>query len=139
MTKKVNKLDFALFDTVTERAIASPRLRMNYDLRTQAFEDGWSDLSQRMLNALEPGTVIPVHRHNETSETVICVRGKVCEILFDDSGRETKRIILEYGSPLCAMQVPRGIYHTCRSLASGSIIFEAKDRPYDPALTEDLL
>ena len=72
-------LDKDLMDKVAEQAKASPRLRMNYDLRTQAFEPSgsWADTSQRMINVLMPGTVIPIHRHNETSETVICIRGAV--------------------------------------------------------------
>ena len=115
-------LDKDLMDKVAEQAKASPRLRMNYDLRTQAFEPSgsWADTSQRMINVLMPGTVIPIHRHNETSETVICIRGAVEE-------------------DCCAIQVPRGVYHTCRCLEPGSVTFEAKDRAYDPERTEDFL
>lgn len=86
-----------------------------------------------------PGTVIPVHRHNETSETVICIRGAVEEVFFDSDGAVLESHVLQYGSPCCAIQVPRGVYHTCRCLEPGSVIFEAKDRPYDPVGTEDLL
>lgn len=129
-----------LLDRLSEDAKASPRLRMNYDLRTQAFEaSDWKDQSQRMLNALSPGTVIPVHRHLDTSETVICIRGAVEEVFFDDKGNETEHFVLRYGSDCCTVQVPRGTYHTCRSLEPGSVIFEAKDRPYDPVNTEDFL
>ena len=92
-------LDNQLFDEVLERAKASPRLRMNYDLRTQAEVPGWTDGSQRMLTVLEMGTVIPIHRHRETSETVIVVRGKVKEVLFDEQGREIDSCVLEYGGP----------------------------------------
>lgn len=127
-------------DKVAEEAKASPRLRKNYDLRTQAFEaSDWHDQSQRMLNVLMPGTVIPVHRHNETSETVICIRGAVEEVFFDSGGAVLESHVLRYGSPCCAIQVPRGVYHTCRCLEPGSVIFEAKDRAYDPVGTEDLL
>lgn len=130
----------SLLDELTARAKASPRLRMHYDLRTQAFEaSDWHDQSQRMLNVLMPGTVIPVHRHNETSETVICIRGAVEEVFFDSDGRETDHFVLRYSSPFCMVQVPRGVYHTCRCLEPGSVIFEAKDRAYDPVGTEDLL
>ena len=129
-----------MLDKLTEEAKASPRLRKNYDLRTQAFEaSDWHDESQRMLNVLMPGTVIPVHRHRETSETVICIRGAVEEVFFDSSGAETEKFVLRYGSECCMVQVPRGVYHTCRCLEPGSVIFEAKDRPYDPVGTEDLL
>lgn len=125
---------------VAEEAKTSPRLRKHYDLRTQAFEASeWHDQSQRMLNVLMPGTVIPVHRHNETSETVICIRGAVEEVFFDDTGVEIEHFVLRYGSDCCAIQVPRGVYHTCRCLVPGSVIFEAKDRAYDPVGTEDFL
>ena len=135
-------LDFELFDAILPQAESSARGRMNYDLRTQAFEatgSDWRDGSQRMLNVLTPGTVIPVHRHNETSETVICLRGAVEEVFFDASGLEISRFELRYGGPCSAIQVPRGVYHTCRCLEPGSVIFEAKDRAYDPAGTEDFL
>lgn len=128
-------------DKVAEQAKASPRHRMHYDLRTQAFEpsDSWTDTSQRMLNVLMPDTVIPIHRHNETSETVICIRGAVEEVFFDAEGAVLESHVLRYGSECCSIQVPRGVYHTCRCLEPGSVIFEAKDRAYDPKRTEDML
>ena len=124
----------ALLDDLTTLAKASPQLRMNYDLRNSA-----ADQSQRMLNAIEPDSVIPIHRHNETSETVICIRGAVEEVFFDAEGTVLESHVLRYGSECCSIQVPRGVYHTCRCLEPGSVIFEAKDRAYDPARTEDML
>ena len=134
-------IDKELMDKVVEQAEASPRHRMHYDLRTQAFEPSgrWADTSQRMLNVLMPDTVIPIHRHNETSETVICIRGAVEEVFFDAEGAVLESHVLRYGSECCSIQVPRGVYHTCRCLEPGSVIFEAKDRAYDPARTEDML
>lgn len=134
-------LDFELFDKILPAAEASPRRRKNFDLRTSVDEpDGtWQDMSQRMLNILTPDTVIPIHRHNDTSETVICLRGAVEEVFFDASGTEISRFELRYGGPCSGIQVPRGVYHTCRCLEPGSVIFEAKDRPYDPVGTEDML
>lgn len=132
-------LDFELFDSILPAAEASPRGRMNFDLRTQTGDKDWRDMSQRMLNVLTPGTEIPIHRHNETSETVIVLRGAVEEVFFDSDGRITDRFELRYGGPRPGIQVPRGVYHTCRCLEPGSVIFEAKDRPYDPERTEDLL
>ena len=140
-------LDFVLFDSILPQAECSARGRMNFDLRTQAFEapsgDGsvseWKDCSQRMLNVLTPGTVIPAHRHQETSETVICLRGAVEEVFFDSDGNVLESHVLRYGSECAAIQVPRGVYHTCRCLEPGSVIFEAKDRAYDPVRTEELL
>ena len=135
-------IDNDFLDKLGEEAVASPRGRVHYDLRTQATEPveaAWRDTSQRMLNVLTPGTVIPVHRHLDTTETVICIRGAVEEVFFDETGRETEHHILRYGSPCCTVQVPRGTYHTCRCLDPDSVIFEAKDRPYDPVNTEDFL
>ena len=134
-------LDFELFDSILPAAESSPRGRMNYDLRTSVGEPvgSWMDSSQRMLNVLTPGTVIPVHRHNETSETVICLRGAVEEVFFSSDGSVLESHVLRYGSCCSAIQVPRGVYHTCRCLEPGSVIFEAKDRAYDPDGTEDLL
>ncbi len=77
--------------------------------------------------------------HNETSETVICLRGAVEKVFFDKAGVETERFVLRYGSSCSAIQVPLGVYHTCICLEPGSVIFEAKDRPYDPEGTVDLL
>lgn len=134
-------LDYKLFDSILPAAEASPRGRMHFDLRTSIDEPegSWRDQSQRMLNILTPDTDIQVHRHNETSETVICLRGTVDEVFFDDSGVALEHHILRYGSDCTAIQVPRGVYHTCRCLEPGSVIFEAKDRAYDPMKTEDVL
>ena len=127
-----------LLDTLTAQAKSSPRLRVNRDLRDSA-----EDESQRMLNAIEPGTVIPVHRHTMTSEDVVILRGRAEEVFFDGSGRETGRFLLSPGGVVPgsapAIHVPMGQYHTCRSLESGTVIIEFKNTKYDPALTEELL
>ena len=93
----------------------------------------------RMLNALEPETVIPVHRHRETSEEVVVIRGAVEEILYDNQGVETERYRLEPGGECPACKVPVGVFHTCRALVSGSVIVEFKQGKYDPLTTEELL
>lgn len=130
----LKRLDFELFDQVLAQAEASPRHRMHYDLRDSAEEE-----SQRMLNVLYPDTVIPIHRHNETSEIVAVLRGKVKEILYDDKGVETDSCVMEYGSNCPAVVVPQGVYHTAVCLEPGSVIQEIKAKKYDPVLTEDLL
>lgn len=127
-------IDSGFLDKLTAAAKESPRLRMHYDLR-----DSDADGSMRMLNALEPGTVIPVHRHRETSEDVICIRGCVEEVLYDDCGVEVERVRLSPNSGVMQCQVPVGQFHTCRSLESGSVIMEFKNGKYDPATTEDFL
>ena len=138
-------LDNNLFDEILLRAQESPRRRMNFDLRTQAQppvgvgNEGWKDQSQRMLNVLMTDTVIPIHRHNDTSETVIVCRGKVREEFYDADGNKTAEFVLEAGGECPGVQVPMGQYHTCVCLEDGSVIFEAKDRAYDPEGTEDFL
>lgn len=133
------KLDDVLFNAVLDLAQKSPRKRMHYDLRTQSTEEGWTDMSQRMINVLMPETVIPIHRHVETSETVIVCRGSVREEFYDDKGQKIDEVVLVAGGECPGLQVPKGMYHTCVCLEPGSVIFEAKDRPYDPVATEEFL
>lgn len=105
----------------------NPRLRQHYDLR-----DSENDTSQRILNAIEPGTVIPIHRHPDTSEDVVVLRGMAEEVLFDDNGQETARYQLIPGGDIPAIHVPKGQWHTLRSLQPGTVIFECKNGKYDP-------
>ena len=130
-----------LFDRLLEAAENSPRRRMHYDLRTQSDDDdeNWQDLSQRMLNVMMKDTVIPIHRHHETSETVIVLKGSGEEVSYDEHGNELQRVRVQAGSSCYMVQVPRKTYHTFIPLEDGTVIFEAKDRPYDPDLTEDFL
>ena len=127
-------IDKVFLDRLTEKAKASPRKRMHYDLR-----DDENDLSMRMLNAMEPETVIPIHRHNETTEEIVVLRGEVEEILYDDQGNEQEHYYLKAGGDAMACRVPIGQYHTCRSLKSGTVIIEFKRGMYDPSTTEDFL
>ena len=83
------KIDNTLLDELTAQAQASPRLRMNMDLRNSA-----ADTSQRMLNAIEPGSVVPIHRHQKTSETVVVLRGRVVEEYYDDAGVLVESFVL---------------------------------------------
>ena len=127
-------IDKKLLESLTAQAKASPRLRMNYYLR-----DSIDDESQRILNALEPGTIVPVHRHIKTSEDVFIIRGKAEEVFFDEEGRETEKYIMIPGGDIPAIHVPIGQYHTCRSLENGTVIAEFKNTKYDPKGTEDFL
>ena len=134
-------IDEELLDEVSVQAKASPRLRMNFDLRTQAFDSNpdWKDTSQRMLNVMMKDTVVPIHRHTETSETVIVLRGRGDEMTYDDDRHELERVTLAADSGCRVVQVPRNVYHTFIPHADGTVIFEAKDRAYDPVGTEEFL
>lgn len=128
------KITQALLDELTAAAKASPRLRMNLDLRNSA-----ADGSQRMLNALEPGTVLPIHRHRLTSETVVCLRGRLREIFYDDAGQVTEVIDLAPGSDCVALNIPLGQWHTVEVLEFGSVILEAKVGAYEPREESDIM
>ena len=125
----------ALLDKLTEEAKASPRLRMNYDLRNSE-----ADQSQRMLNALEPGTPMPIHRHQKTSETVVCLRGSLVWEFYDELERRcTEAVELSPNGPVVALNVPAGQWHSIRVLESGTVILECKDGAYEPISDVDIL
>ena len=152
------KIDNILLDNLTSQAKASPRLRMNLDLRNSD-----ADSSQRMLNAIEPGSVVPVHRHRKTSETVVVLRGRVVEEYYSSDGalvasyelsaggdarsesgmteRESDMTKRESGMTgvACALNIPAGQWHTLRALESGTVILEMKDGAYEPIRAEDIL
>ena len=132
---------------------ASPRLRMNMDLRNSA-----ADTSQRMLNAIEPGSVVPIHRHRKTSETVVVLRGRVVEEYYDDAGVLVESFVLgdchvvdaprndvNRDAPrndvpmVYALNIPAGQWHTLRALESGTVILEMKDGAYEPIGAEDVM
>ena len=129
------KITQAILDKLTEQAKASPRLRMNMDLRNSA-----DDQSQRMLNAIEPGSPMPIHRHRSTSETVVCLRGRLVWEFYDELERRCSEAIeLSPGGQVVALNVPAGQWHTVRALESGSVILEMKNGPYEPIGPEDIL
>ena len=129
------KITQALLDDLTAKAKVSPRLRMNLDLRNSA-----EDQSQRMLNAIEPGSELPIHRHKHTSETVVCLRGRLVWEFYDELERIcTETIELSPNGQVVALNVPAGQWHTVRALESGSVILEMKDGAYEPISDEDIL
>ena len=153
------KIDTVLLDDLTAQAKASPRLRMNYDLRNSG-----ADTSQRMLNAIEPGSEVPVHRHQKTSETVVVLRGRVVEEYYaapdvenaasDVQGTDldshdgsaissgpicTASYEVSPSGPICALNIPADTWHTLRSLESGTVILEMKDGSFVPTLEEDIM
>ena len=138
--------DKQLLDELTAKAKESPRLRMNMDLRNSA-----EDTSQRMLNAIEPGTVVPIHRHQKTSETVMMLRGRAVQWLYDDAGEVVGKVMLAAGDchvadaprndveEVPAMNVEKGQWHRIESLESGTVILEMKDGAYEPIGPEDIM
>ena len=122
-----------LLNELMVEAAESPRLRMNRDMRNSA-EDG----SQRMLNALEMGTVLPIHRHRTSSETQILLRGKIDVIFYDDNGSETERFHLDPQNGMYAVNVPLGQWHNLEVIEP-AVIFEAKDGAYAPLADEDVI
>ena len=113
-----------LLDNLFEQAVVNPRLRQNYDLRTSS-----SDTSQRMLNALLPGTVVPIHRHPQSTENVFLLCGKIVEVICDENGNEKERIHLDPTVGNYGCVVPQGAWHTVEVLEP-SVIYEAKDGKY---------
>lgn len=126
-------LDDKLLNEVAAAAKVSERLRMNCDMRNSS-----ADTSQRMLNALEPGTVLPVHRHTTTSETQILLRGKIDVMFYDDAGREIERFHLDPTNGMYGVDIPIGRWHNLEVIEP-AVIFEAKDGPYRPLTVEDIL
>ena len=123
-----------LLDQLSAQAKASPRLRMNFDLRNST-----DDQSQRMLNALEPGTVMPIHRHRNSSEAVVVLRGKVKWLYYNDKGEITDTYIVAPGSDLVGLCVPKGQWHSLECLETGTVILETKDGPWEALGEDDIL
>lgn len=135
-TLKINK---ELLDSLFAQAKDNPRFRQNYDLRTSV-----EDKSQRMLNALLPGTEVAIHRHPNSSESVVCLCGRMDVVVYDEvvtfvqdgedkkrkvSYNETERISLAPIEGKFGCSIPKGAWHTVE-VFEPSVIFEAKDRAY---------
>ena len=127
-------IDQKIMDSLSQQAKESPRLRQAFDLRTTP-----EDQSQRILNAVEPGTILPIHRHRGSTETIIVLRGKVVQHYYNDAGEKTASYELAPNSPKVGMSVPAGQWHALESLEEGSVIFECKDGVYQPWSAEDIL
>ncbi len=126
-------IDSQLLDSLSAQAKASPRLRMNFDLRNSP-----SDGSQRMLNALEPGTELPIHRHMKSSETVVILRGSATQYFYDDAGQVTEQVMMAVGGPCIGMSVEAGRWHRLVPHEPGTVILECKDGPYEPLSPADI-
>lgn len=130
----IMKLDKELLDSITQKAKESTRLRMNHNLH-----DSLDSKVQRLFNALEPGTVLPIHRHQNTDETYILVRGKIEVIFYDDDKNMTDRFVICQEEGTFGVHIPKGTWHTLEVLESGSVIFEVKEGPYQPISENDIL
>ena len=129
------KITQVMLNSLTEQAKASERLRMNLDLRNSD-----TDGSQRMLNAIEPGSILPIHRHQKTSETMACLRGKLRVEYYDELERIcTDSFIIEPRGFTVAVSIPIGVWHTVHALESGTCILEMKNGAYEPLSDVDIL
>lgn len=122
-----------LLDKVTDQAENSPRLRMNYNLH-----DSLDAKAQRLINVLLPGTVLPIHRHQNTDETYVLLRGKMFVIFYDEKGSQTQRYSLDPKIGNYGVQIPKEQWHTIEVVEPSSI-FEVKDGPYLPLTSDDIL
>ena len=127
-------IDKALFDRVSEQAKSSPRLRMNYN-----FHQSLEDKCHRMLNAIEPGTEIPIHRHPNKDESFVVLRGKVRSTTYNDDGTVIESVVLCPEDGLYGVDIPKGVWHKLESLESGSVVFECKEGPFVPHEEDGIL
>lgn len=127
-------IDNSLLNTVSAQAKESPRLRMNFN-----FHEAMDSKAQRLLNALEIGTDLAIHRHRHTAETYLLLRGKIRVMFYNDDKTETESFMLDPISGNYGVHIPAGQWHTLEVLESDSVIFEVKDGPYTPLGEGDLL
>lgn len=127
-------IDESLLNEVTGQAKESLRLRMNYN-----FHDSLEAKAQRLLNALEPGTQLPIHRHPHTAETYLLLRGKIKVLYYNDCREVTESVLLSHQKGVYGIHIPANQWHTLEVLESGSVIFEVKDGPYTPLEEKDIL
>ena len=120
-------IDNNLIDSVVAQAKESPRLRMNYN-----FHESLDDKCHRLLNALEPGTVVPVHRHPTKDESFVILRGKVRVSIYNDSGQITESVVLSPADGKYGVDIAKNVWHGVECLESGSVIFEVKEGPFVP-------
>lgn len=127
-------IDKQTLDSLTKQAKASPRLRMNLN-----FHESLDEKCHRFLNAVEPGTVVPIHRHPTKDETFVLLRGKVRVTTHNDDGSIIEDVILNLEEGRYGMNIPKGVWHKVESLESGSILFESKEGPFVPHEVEGVM
>ena len=127
-------IDKTLLDSVSKQAKNSSRLRMNYN-----FHQSLDDKCHRMLNAVEPGTVVPIHRHPTKDESFVVLRGKVKVSTYNDDGSVIESVILSQEEGRYGVDIPKNVWHNLESMAPDSVIFECKEGPFVPHEEEGIL
>lgn len=127
-------IDTAMLDALSAEAGKNPRLRLNRN-----FHASLDAPAQRLLNALEPGTRVPAHRHRTTAETYVVLRGRLRITVFDGAGAAKRSVELSPEAGTHGVHIPAGTWHGLEVLESGTVIFEVKDGPYTPFSPEDIL
>jgi cupin fold WbuC family metalloprotein len=134
VSKTATVIDTALLDSVSAQAAASPRRRRNHN-----FHSADTDPCHRLLNAIEPDSYVPPHRHAGTDqdETILAVRGRLGMVFFDGDGNVSGKALIEPGGDAVAVNIPHGVFHSVVALTGGSVFFEAKAGPYRPLTPEE--
>ena len=127
-------IDNNLLDRISSQAHETPRLRMNYN-----FHQSLEDKCHRMLNAIEPGADIPVHRHPTKDESFVVIRGMIRSTTYNDDGSVIESVVLSQENGLYGVDIPKGVWHKLESLESGSVVFECKEGPFVPHEVEGIL
>ena len=127
-------IDTELLDETSKRAKESERLRMNYN-----FHESLDAPAQRLLNALEPGTILPIHRHQHTAETYVLLRGKIKVLFYNDKKEIIEERVLNPLEGVYGVNIPKNTWHTLEVLEKESVLFEVKDGPYTPLQETDTL
>lgn len=127
-------IDGSLLNKVSAEAKESPRLRMNYN-----FHQSLEDKCHRFLNAVEPGTEVPIHRHPTKDETFVTLRGKVRVCTYDDEGNVVENVVLCPEDGKYGVDIPKNVWHTLESLETNSCIFEVKEGPFVPHEVDGIL
>ena len=127
-------IDRELLDEVSRQAKTSPRLRMNYN-----FHESLEDKCHRMLNAVEPGTLVPIHRHPTKDESFVILRGKVRSTTYNDDGSVIESVVLCHENGVYGVDIPKNVWHRLEALEPDSVIFECKEGPFVPHEVEGVL
>ena len=127
-------IDEKLLNEVSDKAKESPRLRMNY-----SFHQSLDDKCHRFLNAVEPGTVVPIHRHPTKDETFVLLRGRVRVNTYNDDGTVIESVVLCPEEGFYGVDIPKGVWHNVECLEPGSVFFECKEGPFVPHEVEGIL